>query len=270
MTKEKQNLRSSSIGSQKWPRLSEAILISAASFLGYLFAFTYQVGFGSVFHIPVAFISISLTEIFLAAGAVGSVMLTVFWWANLVFLPGAPIKTPLGRSALRLSPLILFVGVGIYLFGTKWREWIWYLIPLAAFGVIELGLPLLTQQSKRGYSEKIAAQEELDRQVTSLTDYAAKAIGPTGLMLIVLVLIGVGVSYSAGRASALDQREFLVLPGSLERVVLRTYGDTVVCASIDRKAKQVGNTFFVYKLGAEVLSSGLHLENIGPLHSALR
>lgn len=246
--------------------LSEAVLLAVAPIAGYQIAFAYHSGYMSAFRLPVGFVTIGLTDVLVATGAVGGLMLTLFWWADIVFISKAWIERPLGRAALRLSPMLLLLAVGIYLFGLKWREWIGIVLFLLVFGFFEFGFPLVTQWKIRGYSNKLAAQEESDRQVMSVTDYVAKAVGPNALLLLVIILIVILMSFASGRAAALDQREFLVLHGRPERVVLRIYGDNLVCASWNREEKTVGRHLFVYKVGDGSLNSGLRLEEIGPLH----
>jgi len=73
--------------------------------------------------------------------------------------------------------------------------------------------------------------------------------------------------YSAGRAHALKQTEYL-FPSTYEQsVVLRIYGDNMICAPVDRDKKEVQRSFFVLNVSGATPPT-LKLEKIGPLKSA--
>jgi len=77
--------------------------------------------------------------------------------------------------------------------------------------------------------------------------------------------MGFSITHAIGRAIALNQSEFLVITTSSEMVVLRAYGDKLLCAPFDRTKKEVKRTFSILKI-AEDSNLKLSLEEVGPLH----
>jgi hypothetical protein len=62
----------------------------------------------------------------------------------------------------------------------------------------------------------------------------------------------------------MKEKEFLVLASSPDTVVLRIYGDNIICAPFNRSAKEMQRSFIIHKVG-ETPPLELRLEKIGPL-----
>jgi hypothetical protein len=68
--------------------ITDGIAIAAITALAYVVSFLYETGFCTIFNIPLSFISLSLTTIFVAAGTLFIVAAFIFGIANLLYMMG--------------------------------------------------------------------------------------------------------------------------------------------------------------------------------------
>ena len=246
--------------------LSEGLLIAAIPILGYSLAFAYEVGFATVFGIPIEFLTFELTKILTVAG-----LLTIL--SPLVLLVGF-IPAFLFRHSNLISrlvspyiPSLIMIGILLYLHLTRWQEWITLVVVMGVFAAVDFGAPLVTQRGKATYSEKLLAEnKEFRKQLAgTIIHNLVNRVGRTGLMAVLVVWLTVYSAYSVGRAQAFDQTHFLVPSTSPEWVVLRIYGDKVIIAPLDRTSGGVQKSFGILKLGEDP-SLVLSREKVGPLH----
>jgi len=247
--------------------MPEGLLVATIPLAGYLLAFAYEAGFCGVFHIPMSFMTLSPTMVFAAIAGLALLVAPLLWFANLMCMLGLGLGDPIARSLIRLAiPAALFLlSIGINL--KAWRESMGLLLLLAFFVLLEFGLPLLTQRDKETYREKLLGQEAIEARVTDLFDVLGRRFGTLRVTIAMVMIMAILVSNIAGRGQAKGQEEFLVLPSSPEVVVLRVYGDDLVCAQFDRITQEVQPHFFVIKrvtLPSEPRMQ-LNLEKVGPL-----
>lgn len=247
--------------------VSEGLIIAAIPVVAYMITFSYETGFAGFFGIPREFIALNFTSVFIVAGALLGVLFFLFLWTETFFL--FPSKGILYRTSLRLLPLFLLLPVLFILYGNYWRKWIGPAIIMLIFALIAYGAPLITQRDVKGYSKKLEAEEEKDRQdrVETPFDQAIRLLGGKNAMTLIMILwLLLVISNNAGDAAALKQEEFLVANTSPEMVVLRIYGDHLICAPFDRATKEVQRSFIVLKV-ADDPQLMLRLEKVGPLRS---
>jgi hypothetical protein len=122
----------------------------------------------------------------------------------------------------------------------------------------------LTQRGKASYREKLAAQDKLDAGTKDFHSVLVTRLGIGPYRLVFTLLITLVVVYYAGQSAALRQSTYLVTSTSPQMVVLRTYGDSIICARFDRNTKEVEPSFVVLKVGDDPELT-LHSEHVGPL-----
>lgn len=250
--------------------LSEGLIIAASSVIAYLFAFIYEAGFAKIFDIPLHFVTLSLTNVFITGGSLLLISLTLFILADLIFVIFVSFlksDSPIYRRLVKLAPMVFF-SIALLFFqintalqaGLKGLIASWLLI---AF--FEFGFPLITQRHKASYRDKLEAQDQLVVQRETLRDYAVGLLGEGLYRTIYFLSLALVVTYVAGQSTALRQREFLVTATSPEMAVLRMYGDKMICAPFDRSTGEVERSFTVLRI-AEDSGLTLHLERVGPLN----
>src|SRR3989338_3977635 len=250
------------------PWISEGLIIAASPIIAYLITFTYEASFSGVFEIPFQFITLNLTTVFVVASVLIGVVLLLCSTGNFVYTYVVPKSedNPIYRSLVRFFPLFFLLTVVIALFGPNWKEWIGYLVITAFYAFLEFAFPLITQKEEKTYKDKLKSQEMVEAQVDTLVDYASLRVGRGGLKIIAWLALFAVISYSAGRAEALRKDKFLVIPTPPEAVVLRIYGDSLICAPFNRETRKVQKSFFVTKV-PEDSKLILKLEKVGPLQS---
>ncbi|MCJ7497382.1 MAG: hypothetical protein MUO78_04525, partial [candidate division Zixibacteria bacterium] len=107
--------------------------------------------------------------------------------------------------------------------------------------------------------------EKIESKVKGIVEYILPFVGRGGLIAILSLFLVLIFSWEAGRSRALKQDEFLILKASPELVVLRIYGENLICAPFDRTTKEVKKTISIFKIGDDP-DLKLSLEKVGPLH----
>lgn len=247
-------------------KLSEGLLLALASAAAYLFAFYYEKGFASVFKIPIAFVAIALTTILVFAAVTLGLLVFLFPIANLLTMLLPSAANPVLLRAIRpVFLLAIYVIVQAYLFGlSHWQRWLPLTIAFLVVVALQFVFPLFTHKN-RTYIGRLEAQEDIDRKVVGVLDYVSRLFGPDPLIVGLVFWFGISFSESAGMAQALNQAEFLVTNTSPEMVVLRVYGDNLICAPFDRNTKEVKSDFVFLRI-AEDPNLVLSPEEVGPLH----
>ena len=246
---------------------SEGFIVAAISAVAYIFAFVYEAGFAKVFSIPLSFIAISLTNVLIVAGSLLLVGKLVFSVGNLVFAVSDRFNGPISKKVKLLMPLLLYsLALAFLTSGTRLlSSFIIVLIVGWPIGIFLLFIfPLLTQRGKGSYREKLVAQDELDARTRDLWSLLARRLGVGPYNLVLSLLMALVVVYYAGQSAAMRQSTYLVTSTSPEMVVLRIYGDNIVCAPFDRNAGEVEPSFVVLKVGEDP-ELMLYSERVGPL-----
>ena len=248
---------------------AEGFIVAAISAVGYIFAFVYEAGFAKVFSIPLSFIAVSLTNVLIVAGSLLLVGNLVFSTANLVFTVSDRFNGPISKRVKLLMPVLLYsMALALVAAGTR-------LLSKAIIGLMigwlisiffEFIFPLLTQRGKGSYQEKLVAQDELDARTrgSDLYGLLARRFGVGPYNLVLSLLMALVVIYFAGQSEAMRQSRYLVTSTSPEMVVLRIYGDKMICAPIDRDSGEIEPRFTVLKV-ADDPELVLQLEEVGPL-----
>ncbi len=247
-----------------------ALLFGLAAPIGYAAAYLREWGFCHVFGIPIEFIQLSVTTVLIAITSGIAVMFLLFWFADLFYMftqrrnpkRSAPIRRRVFFDALYL----IFFGCLFGLFPVIIQYW-----PLPAFFFVALIfnqflLPLITQTNIAGYINKLEALDQMDRETTGLLDYFAKRAGRAFIFFGIAVLLFLGSMFLTGYQTALTQTDFLVPSTNEDLVVLRIYGDNLVCAHYDIETKKAYKTFIVIKSDDEPRPI-LRLVRLGPLVS---
>ena len=94
-----------------------------------------------------------------------------------------------------------------------------------------------------------------------------KFLGSSGRRFFLLLAMAVVLASGFGELNAMKKTYFYIPSVRNESVVLRIYGDRVVCSNVDRVNKTVSDEIFVFSISN---TSGISLkkEKIGPLKSS--
>lgn len=247
-------------------RISEGILLALSSAGAYLFAFYYEKGYASVFNIPVSFIDVSLTSILTLSAVIIGLILLILPFINMFsFFTVGRTNPVLQRAIAPVVLLFIFLFVQIYFFGIAGlKDSYLALIFLGILIFLSLIFPLAVQSGKT-YINKLEAQEKTEQQFVDVFSLIRIKFGKEALLVVVVFFLGMYLSSSAGKSEAIKQEEFLVTNTTPELVVLRIYGDNLVCVPFDRSTGEIEESFSVIKNTGEA-GLTLRFEKLGQLH----
>jgi len=261
--------RVSEEGKSQWAW--QVIVVTAIPVLGYTLAFIHEAAFCDVFSIPREFIILDWISIITSIGGVLISSFLILWIMLIPALLSRFRNKRLGPIARRFTMLITLLLI-LLLITTTYLSFLPYFPFLLAFllyfAILDFLGPLITQKGILGYRNKLEAQDKHDAE--SITKFPfVKQVGKVGLTIVFFILLLFSLSYLDGRDSAMRQEEFLVPSTYQESVVLRIYGDKLICAPIDRERHQIVKGFFLIRLGDD---SNLVLipQKVGPLKVPLK
>ena len=236
--------------------------------LGYFMAYLYELGFCSAFGLPTELIRLQWTDILPTAGRVFITFFALFWvvFVFLIFINSARRRRwgPRKRRFVMLSLFfVIYIAFAIS-YPPALHEWYW-MFPLFLYFVFLFFVgPLFTQRGTPGYLQKLSAQDEIDRQSPSPLDYLAKRIGWGLLGVLLMMLPLLSLPYFSGEVAAMTQEYFWVPSTNQNSVVLRVYGDNLICAQLDKQSNKLNGSFFILRLDDDPRPV-LTLQKVGPL-----
>ena len=254
-------------------------------------AFIQEMGFCTYFNIPYEFIQLNLTESLIAVGEglLLSIIISLFllWYYASDRGLGPKGLTPTKRWVwfallLLACAFDLCIVSGLSLL----RPLIWELLAALSSIMIVLfilgeflswlgkSLSWLWSQSKRLYryirhpppSAPHQRHESPRAHRDPLSDFLAERVGTrTLLVVIAFIVIAFVEPWFVGNIRATTQVDFLQPSDNTSQVVLRVYGNDLICAPLASDNKTVLRSFYVLKMDDQprpVLTSN----SIGPLH----
>jgi hypothetical protein len=251
--------------------LFHPLIIAAFPAVSYFLAFAYEAGFASRYAIPFEWISLNLTNVFVAGGALILAMAPLYNWASVVFyiVPSwesvwkwagpHPKRRAFTRAAVPGIVMLVLAAFVLHLIGATLSTWLkglaWTMIYSSFFFAIEFGLPFITQKKSSNLEEKIVAQEELEKNAPNFYTSVHKIVGPNVLLgALVLGFLAV-TSFLLGNRAATTQKTFLIMKGPPEVAVLRTYGNLTIGAQLDRSKMHLTKTLVTMNLSAAQMYS---------------
>lgn len=208
------------------PFLSEGLLIVIVTAATYLGVFQYEKGCCRAFGIPSRLISIEVLSSLVLSGeifAIIGMMIGLFYGVR-------PFLEKKHWSVVFLIPLFVVLAI--------WTKSWAYII----MGLIVSPLVMVKKWEPK---------------------YLIANKGSSFFTLFFILTIGGMILEDMGRAKAKRTQYFLVTNDPQPKVVLRIYGDRIICANFDINSKKVESVFTV--LNVEDPTRTLSLQKIGPL-----
>lgn len=253
-----------------WNWQTAAALFGLVAPIAYGAAYLREWGFCSVFGIPIEFIQLNITTVLIAITSGVGVLFLVFWLADLFYILSQQRRLknfgPIRRRLSLCGLVLIFFGCFSALFPPLRDAWpiLVYFLVLLIF--TQFVTPLIAQRKIPGYISKLEAQDRIERETPVLLDYFIKRVGITIVFLGILIALFLSTMFFVGYNTAMRQTDFLVPSTHEDLVVLRIYGDNLICAPFDIKTREVDKTFLVIKLDDEPRPQ-LRLVRLGPLTS---
>jgi len=221
-------------------------VLTIAGYLGYALAYLREWAFCREFGIPSEFISISWATV-LSVSALLLGLLALCWGPTIgvngwlrSHMAGKYKMRALLRTILAVVPVCAALLVVYPWLRHTWIEWL--------IGVVFLGVTFFVQIfliEKGGGSMKRTS----------------------GIALVVLILVALlAGAYSDGAERAREQTDYWVPSTQPQCVVLRIYGETLICAPFDGASHLVERDFFIIKMDDQPRPV-LTLRSVGPFRT---
>lgn len=237
---------------------SESLILAAIPFLGYITVFVYELGFLTYFGIPYEFIQPTFTGVCLVTAVIIGVLLFSFVSGHcftVLLTTIFPIKDgPFLRAIKRIAWQVFALLFFVIFWGKEWKQ---YLGPIMIFSMVvffEFLWPLVTGYKKKSYNEKLAHQENIERKYDPefriFFNFVDEKIGRRNVAVFLTVALFLLFVYQAGLIKAKQKDAFWQIDGE-QSIVLRIYGDTLICANFDTEKHVISNQFSVVKISPE-------------------
>lgn len=251
---------------------SEGILIALGSSYVYLTTFFYELGYCRYFGIPASFINPNLTTVLVAAAAIGGLLfssLQLFGLSVPLLRAGASPneKQRPYRQFFLLNGLLLILAVlMVQAYGITWKGALLF-VGLAFFlNFIYFGIGLIANW-KKPLRERFELMNKAEPDAFDIWALLIEKLGRGWVRVILFVICTTGIAYLIGNGEAVRQDTFFVMSETNDYVFLRTYGDLIIAAPVDRKAKKIQQHFLLLKTSSKDRLE-LRAEKLGPLEKA--
>lgn len=228
---------------------SEAIFVVAVTAATYITVYSYEAGFCGVFGVPLSFIRPEISTVLFFTATLSTLFFALL---NVIYLYAgfrefiSRRKNPILRRAILTNGPMLVAALMLGLFADRWA----FLIGVSGMIALEVVLQLTNKGSAE---EKL---QEWDREVerTDAFPYSLlrrlRDAGTLWLIRLVIwaLIIEFGL-YFVGQAAAKRTTEFLVTDLGGPAVVLRVYGDDIICAQFEPTTKMCSRKFTILKRG---------------------
>jgi hypothetical protein len=229
-------------------------LIPVAAAIGYANAFLHEMAFCNEFGIPLKFIVIDNTTILLSFSYIFLLVLLMFWFISSLFTLKAqdnkwnPVYS---RVILAVAVLIAYVLFGV-IYPPTFSLWPYILGFIALLIIYVFVRPNIKIKDKeKSYLDKLKAQDDADAIRPTSMGWLIRYVGRGGFLILVVIFYMLWASYFSGSGEAKTQVRYYVPSTHPEAVVLRIYGDNLICATLDRAANQIEREYFVIKANNE-------------------
>lgn len=237
---------------------SEGILLAIIPFLSYLTVFVYEFGFASYFGIPYEFIQPNFTSVCLVTTLIIGLLLFTFvmgYQVSVILLTILPIKDgPFLRAIKRIIWQVFGLLFFIFFWGKEWKEYTGPIITFSIIILIEFLWPLVTCRERKTYSEKLMGQEEIERRMDPIYrkffDYINIKFGRHNVSIFLLTALFLLFVYQVGLIKAKQREYFWQIEGD-QKIIIRIYGDNLICASFDTEKHILDNLLNIIKISPE-------------------
>ena len=245
--------------------ISEGFIIAFIPIAAYVIAFIYEHGYTSYFGIPWELINISLTNVLILAAALLFISLFLFQiivlintmlslWNNVL------IRWLKNHLMLFMSFLILII------IARDWKLTCFLLAFLFLIFIIpDIILPIFPWD-KSTYFQRLCALEKKEleeKKKKSITLDLAEYLGRETILFYILFCFIAISAHALGGVNAQKQGSFFILKEPSEKVVLRIYGDNLICNTFTRGTNILKRELLIKKIGSDT-EMLLQYEKVGP------
>jgi hypothetical protein len=252
--------------SKSW--FSEGVILFLTPALAYFLAFKYEQGYCGTFGLPYYFIKPDLTEILVFTSVAMGYAIFLFWvfdaWLDLGKTNPNPQLRPWQHLIGKYLPLFTVFMFLIVVYAEIWRRWAWFVL---FFGIIiccDMVTASATVSKDKSFVERLVVANSWSDS-SGIFFKIRSRIGRAGALLISFIFLGSILAGAIGNSEALRQTSFLVPSSNTNAIVIRSFGDKLICVELNPKSKTPTKSFFLLSAGSDN-NLQLYLRDIGPLN----
>lgn len=232
----------------------------------YFIAFVHEYAYANAFGYPSSLISIQVATLVQSLLAVVGVGALVFAFYSSLYLYGrlTPRTSEIPRALIAVGffPLIFLM---IFLYFRQPLEWIVWAVFLLIYPCLTLIPPIFWPRNVKGYRQRLAANDAAADAIPGFWRHVASRTGWMPILLGASVIVATFLSYSVGRADALNATSYFVtdFQGS-QMFVLRIYGNEVIMTPKSHPSGRLTGKFAVAFI-SDSHPFAAQQESVGPL-----
>jgi len=243
------------------------LLVAAAPAVGYLLTWVHLVGYADQFDIPRDLIAPQLGDVLTTTFGVGLGILMLFSVAMTLETRALRwLRGDAGPIERRIGLIVVVAAVSLVLAGLSWPQGIEVLAIGAVLVIVTIGAFWPAIRHRDGTVRARLIRADAARRAPPPSPILTELQNRIGAFVLALAaavfLVGI-LAYDVGSYEAHTTRDFLVRDAPGPEVVLATYGDTVILATLDRSKRAVTSELEIVKIGTTPLR--LHWMTVGPL-----
>ncbi len=247
--------------------LSHVALVVLGFAFSYFLAFVYERAYCKFFTVPVSLIRPDMTTVLAFAVALYTFSLSIFGVVSVLYMffhPGEQRKVSAVGRFIQTRGILVLLAL-IIAAAYRWNKYGWITIALilAILFVLDI-LPAIIERKKYSTFNAAlhAAMDGTDRMNTIWVPIKRK-FGEQIFALYLFCWCAVSVAGALGESAAERQTRFLVPDLKPDSIVVKMYGDNVICISIDRDKKKTGKVLTILNL-KDPSATKLRWEKLGP------
>lgn len=247
--------------------LSNAAFIALGAAFSYFLAFVYERAYCKYFNVPDSLIRPDMTTILAFTVALYTFSFSVFWLVSVLYVffhPGEKKKVSAISRFVRSRGVLLLLAI-IIAAAYQWDKYGWLTIGaiLSTLFVLDIVPAIITKRKHKTFNMALHASMDDTERMNSVWIPIKRRLGEQVFTLYLLCWCAVSVAGALGQSAAEKQTRFLVPDLKPDSIVVKMYGDYVICISINRTGKTTGKDLTIINL-QEPSTLRLHWENLGP------
>jgi hypothetical protein len=239
--------------------------LALAPALAYYLVYEGEKSYCAAFGLPIYFIEINLATVLLFASLVLGFSLYILFFIDSAYeaFIGHSAEDQHGRAAQHYAVFVSLIVLFAALFGLKWRAWIGWVLGFLLILLLDFQFVRFSGNKGRPAWKQLIGPIEVWSKfpLFGIPKKILKDLFP----LFIFIYVSVVIAQAVGRASAYNQTDFLILSNISDTMVVKKYGDKMICCKYDPKTKSVDDNFFVIEAGAD-RNITFKMAKIGPMN----